>query len=332
MHRNFFGVLATSLIVAVGPALAAEVDFKIIAHYKLEGPGKAVGLALDTEARRIYLAHGANVEILNADSGAPVGQIGTGAGASAVALIPDMKRGFVANSEAGTITVLDTESGKALKTIRSTGKAPGAVIYDDGSKRVFVSNHDSGSVTALDCDSGKVLGTVELAGKAGQLTANGYGRLFVAAPGTNLIHVIDTTTLKALGDMPAGTGQDCTGLALDPVGRRLFVACANGRVAVVDTDNGFTFEDLAGGRGPGAGVFTFLPAGKGGWKGAAFMVNADGTLTAVKMNAYISYSVGASAKLPTGIQSIAFDSKTHNLLVPAPVAGGNRWELLVISQ
>jgi DNA-binding beta-propeller fold protein YncE len=331
MRSQFAVIFACALAAFTGPASAAGVDLKVIAHYKAAGPGKIEGIAVDADARKIYLARGSGLDILNADTGAVASQIAIGDHVSAVMIIPDMKRGFVTNSSANSIAVFDTRSGKILNTIKSTGKTPSAIAYDEGSKRIFVANRDSGSVTALDCDTAEIAGTVQLGGKLGHLAANGYGRLFVAAPGTNIIHVVDTSMLRPLGDIPADEGEDCTGLALDPVGRRLFSACANGQIAVIDADNGATFEELKGSTGAAAGLFTFLPTGKGGWKGAAFFASANGTLTAVKMNAFVSYEVGATAKLPEGVQSIAFDSQTHHILVAAP-AGANRWELLVVAQ
>ncbi|MBV9082925.1 MAG: beta-propeller fold lactonase family protein [Acidobacteriaceae bacterium] len=322
---------ALTLTIATTFVSAADGDFKVVAHYRVSGSGKIQGIGIDSTARRIYVAQGARVDLLNADTGAAAGQIATGAGASDLILVPDIKRGFVANSGSNNIAVFDTDSCKVLRTVNSTGKAPSALTYDDGARLVFVANRDSGNITAFDPETGRIAGTVELGGKVGQLAATGYGRLFVVAPNTNLVHVVDTETFKSLGDFPTGTGEDCTGLALDPVGRRVFVGCANGRIPILDGDIGLAFEDLAGGgSGPSTAMFTFLPTGKGGWKGAAFITNADGTLTAVKMNAFVNYTIGAKSKLSSGIGPLALDTKTHHLLI---AANGTRTpEVLVVSQ
>jgi DNA-binding beta-propeller fold protein YncE len=330
MRLEWIATFGCSLLFSTRLA-AGSGDLRITARFKPAGPGRIQGIAVDAEARKIYLARGAEIDILNADSGAVVGQIPVGGSISAITVVPDRKRGFAANSDANTISIFDTQSGTILKTVKLSGKAPSDITFDEGSKRIFVAIRDSGSVIVFDCDSSEIVGSVEFGGKTGSLAANGYGHLFVTAPGTNMIHVVDTNNLKALGDIPADAGKDCTGLALDPVGRRLFVSCADGRIDVIDADNGATFEELKGGFGPAVGLFTFLPTGKDGWKGAAFFANADGTLTAVKMNAFISYEVGATAKLSKGVQSIAFDLRSHHILVAAP-ANANNWQVLVLSQ
>jgi DNA-binding beta-propeller fold protein YncE len=167
-----------------------------------------------------------------------------------------------------------------------------------------------------------VIGNVALQGHLRQAISNDMGNLFVAAQDVNAIHVVDTHTLKLLGDFPSGDAKGPVALAIDPSGRRLFVACADGTLPVIDTDIGFTFEELPIGTGDAGSVFAFTPQGKGGWKGADFVASADGTLALVKMNAFINYSTGGKVPIPKGVHSVAYDPKTHQiyLAVSEPVA------------
>ena len=103
--------------------------------------------------------------------------------------------------------------------------------------------------------------------------------------------------------------------------RRLFVGCEDGTIEVIDTDAGFTFIELRGGKGAARGTFAWLPQGKGQWKAAAFVAQEDGTLSGVRMNAYINYSIGGQYNLGTGLTSIGYDDKTHHLLFTSAKSG-----------
>jgi DNA-binding beta-propeller fold protein YncE len=310
------------------PATAHSADngYHLLARYKLTGHGKTGNIRVDSEARRLYVAHGDRVDVLNADTGASVGILPAN-GSNDIVLAPDFKHGFISNGTAASVAMFDTATLKVVRTIKLATQNPGAMEYDPEVKRVFVAA--TGGVAAIDANSGEVVGSVPLEGRLGHLISNDYGRLFVAAEDHDVIHIVDTDALKFLGDFPIGTGTGPSGVALDPSGRRLFVACTNGRLPIIDTDIGFTIEDLPIGNGPTSDVFAFTPQGKGGWKGAVFVASADGTRSLIKMNAFISYSHAGEVKLQPGIQSVAFDSKTHRVFMSA---SENSAEILVVGQ
>ena len=315
-----------SVCLAPAVAQAADNGYRVLARYKLRGQGKTSNVRVDSAARRLYVAHGDRVEVFNIDTGASVGTV-SAKGSSDIVLAPDFKHGFISNGNGASVTMFDPVTLKVVKTIKLAAQNPSAMEYDSEVKRVFVAT--KGGVTAIDANSGEVAGSVPLEGRLGHLVSNDYGRLFVAAEDNNVIHVVDTDALKFLGDFPIGNGEGPSGVALDPSGRRLFVACTNGRLPIIDTDIGFTLEELPIGTGSTSDVFAFTPQGKGGWKGAVFVASADGTLSLIKMNAFISYSRAGEVKLQPGIESLAFDEKTHRVFMPA---SSNSAEILVVGQ
>jgi hypothetical protein len=115
--------------------------------------------------------------------------------------------------------------------------------------------------------------------------------------------------------MPAGAKP--SGLTLDTRGRRLFVACEDGSLEIVDTDSGFTFIELHSGSGAARGVFAWTPQGAGRWKAAAFLTHADGTLTGVRMMAFINYTLGGEWKIAPKMGAVAYDTQSHHLFVSA---------------
>jgi hypothetical protein len=88
------------------------------------------------------------------------------------------------------------------------------------------------------------------------------------------------------------TGSKPSGLALDSKGRRLFVACEDGVIEIIDTDSGFTLRRTQGRQWSSERDLRMDPQGKGQWKAASFAAQQDGTLTGIRMSAYINYTVG----------------------------------------
>lgn len=311
--------LATAFLLGMACNLGAtgtrnSAGYRILARYSV---GSRVGaVRVDSATRRIFVATTARVDVLNADTGAEVGNLPV-SDPRDVLVIPALKRGFVSSGAANSIAIFNTETLKITKMVHLTGENPDALAYDPGVKRVFVAETGSGEVAAINAQTGDLISSVALSGQLQQMAANGYGELFVAADGKDTIEVVDTQTLKFLGDFPLHANCRPFGLALDPHGRRLFVACRDGILQIIDTDIGFTFETLPIGTGGAGEEFTFNPQGKGGWKGATFVVTSDGTLSLIRMDAFIRYSDAGKVALEPGTRSVAYDAKTHRVFVSA---------------
>lgn len=310
---------AAAVLAAILPALPAAAQpgasYRVRAEYKLEGAGSVGNLWLDATSRRLYVAHGDRVDVLDADTGRREGSMA--AQDAAGVLVVDGGRGFFANRRGNSVSMFDPASLTVLKEIPLAAKGPESLAYDSDVQRVFVVAPEGGAVVALDAHTGAVAGTVALEGHLRQAISNDMGSLFVAVQDANAIDVVDTHTLKLLGAFPSGGAQGPISLAIDREGRRLFVACADGKLPVIDTDIGFTFEELPIGTGDAGSVFTFNPQGKGGWKGVDFVASTDGTLALVRMNAFIRYSAGGTVSIPKGAHAVAYDAKTHRIFLSA---------------
>lgn len=329
--------LALSALCAEAAGAAKDAGNRVLADYALRGSGSVAALRLDAQSRRLYVALGESIEALDADSGKQLGSLHLKSEAEGLALSADGKT-LAATSRGGEVAMIEAATLKLLRTARTGGNGASSAVFDGVAGELFVADTGSGSVAAIDGATGKLMATIEVGGAPGEMVANGYGRLYVADAGKDAVHVIDTNSLKALGDFPLLQGERCGGLALDAIGRRLFVACESGNLAVIDTDVGFTFFNLPIGAGKASADFTFAPQGSSGWKGAVFVASADGELAALKMVSFVSYATGTSMTLPKGISAVVFDPKTMHLLVAAPAngadqAGSNgKWEILAVAQ
>lgn len=313
-------------MVAMGVAgsFASAQTYKAVAEYSLSGVA-AHGIAVDSESRRLFVAGDEGVAVLNADTGAPLGMIPLKASQD-VLLLPAMNgeeqvasaRGFATGD--GQVVAFSLADMKVTSTEKLPTAGASSLCYDEDAKTVEAVSA-GGSLASLDANTGRVLKSVRIATGAGQIACGTLNQIYVADTANNVIHVLNHATGRNDGDYPIMSGSRPSGLALDTKGRRLFVACEDGVIEVIDTDSGFTFIELNGGKGPARETFAWTPQGNGQWKAAAFVAQQDGTLTAVRMNAYINYSIGGEYKLAPGLGSIAYDAKSHHLFIAAMRSG-----------
>ena len=314
-----------SLLPLLVTALPGQT-YKAIGTYKLAGTS-AKGIAVDSDGRRLFVANGDGLIVLNADTGASLGAISGLKGAQDVLLIPGMNgeekapstKGF-ASDETGRVIAFSLADMKPTATIKLESSGAASLCYDADAKTVEAVN-TNGSLTTIDADSNKVVKSGKIVTGTGQVVCGNMGHVYVADPAANVVHVLNHETMKNDGDYPMKTGNKPTGLALDTKGRRLFVSCEDGTIEIIDTDSGFTFIELKGGAGVAHETFAWLPQGKGQWKAAAFVAQEDGTLSGIRMNAFINYSMGGQYKLSPGLRSVAYDDKTHHLFITSMDSG-----------
>jgi len=315
-------------VLLAGPAVhrVSAQTYKVVSEYSLPGTGaNARGIALDSDSRRLFVAGGDGITVLNADTGAELGSIQL-KNAQDVLLIPVMNgEGRAASTKAfatgdGKVVSFSLADMKIAGSEQLPTRGASSLCYDEDAKTVEAVSAE-GSLTTVDRESGKIVKSDRVVTGDGQIVCGTLDHVYVADTSANVVHVLNHKTGRNDGDYPIITGSKPSGLALDTKGRRLFVACENGVIEVIDTDSGFTFIELKGGNGAARETFAWTPQGKGQWKAAAFVAQEDGTLTGVRMNAFINYTVGGQYKLTPGLGSIVYDEKTHHLFIGASRLG-----------
>ena len=153
-------ILLCSVGIAKPPAASG---YRVIKTVPMPGEGGWDYVAVDSEARRIYVSHSTQVLVVDADSYNLVGQIADTAGVHGIALAPELNRGFTSNGRANAITIFDLKTLKTIGTA-STGKNPDAIAYEGVTKRVFTFNGASQDATAINAADGSVLGTFPMGG------------------------------------------------------------------------------------------------------------------------------------------------------------------------
>ncbi|MGA2236514.1 MAG: YncE family protein [Terriglobales bacterium] len=315
----WIGVFALGFALASVSTAFAE-GFAITKKIPIIGQGSWDYLAVDEGARRLYVSHGTQVEVLDVDSGAIVGKIENTPGVHGIAIAPELGRGFVSNGQSSTVTIFDL---KTLKTIAEVpvGKKPDAIIYDPATSRVFAFNGDSNSATAIQAADGKVAGTVDLGGSPEFAVADGSGYVYDNVEDASLVLKINARSLKVEQRWPTAPCASPSSIAMDRPNRRLFIGCRSKVMAVMNAETGQVITTLP--IGDHVDATAFDPALR-----LVFDSNGEGTITVIHQVSPDKYSVVETVKTLPRAKTMALDPKTHRLFLSTAEAG--QFEVLVV--
>lgn len=309
-------IAAAAMAVSV-PAAAEALPFGIAHRIELTGGLPVAALAFAADGKLAYAAAGDEVHGFEVATGAPAALVK--APGAVVALASSPEAGGTLYAAVGTparLLFLSQHPLRLRSSVAVHGGAPSGLLYEPGEHALYVESRAGRSVTRLDSRVGKAIAVAHLRGAPAQMAGDGRGTLYVANTAADAIEVIDTDKMTAIGAVPTPDCHAPTGLALDPVGRRLFVACGSGTALVIDTDMGFAFERLPIQKAQEQRtVFAFHPGGPRGWKGGAFIAGDGPGLDAIRMNAFISYTSGGSMPLPGRATAMALSPSAEQLWI-----------------
>ena len=158
-------------------------------------------ITVDSAARRVYLAHGTEVKVLDADTFSVVGTISGLKGCHGVLLMPELGKGFVTDGEAANVAVFDLKTLKIKGTIESSPDTD-SIIYDPASNLVFTFNGESKNATVIDPVKETVLKVIDMGGAVEYPVADGKGNVYDDNEAKNDVAVIDTHSLTIKARWP----------------------------------------------------------------------------------------------------------------------------------
>jgi len=278
-------------------------------------------ITVDSAARRVYLSRGTAVQVINADTGALIGNIAGFKRQHGVALADEVGRGFISDGTQAKVIIFD------LKTLKVIGEAKSdpdtdCVVYDPASKRVFSMNGDSHNSTVIDAKTGDVVKTIDLDGSPEFAVADGKGMVYASIASKDEIAAIDSRALTVKSRWPVAPAGSPTALAMDRQHRRLFSAGRRPQMLVVmDADNGKIIQSFPIGVAVDAAAYDADT-------GLIFASTRDGMIHIFHEDSPDKYSPVDTIKTEFGAKTMGLDTKTHNLFLdtsdfgsaPAPTA------------
>jgi DNA-binding beta-propeller fold protein YncE len=324
--RGFASGAVVIVLAAGSLAMAATNGYHLLKKYSF---GAAEGstreyfdyVTVDSAARRVYLSHGTEIKVIDADSGALISNITGLKQDHGVAVASEFGRGFISDGAQGKVIIFD------LKTLKVTGEAKAdndadCVIYDPSSKHVFVMNGDPHSSTVIDAKSGNVLGTIELGGGPEFAVADGKGTVYINLEDKSELVAVDAATMKIKSRWPLAPAGAPTALAMDVPHHRLFSAGRNPQMMVVlDSESGKVIQSFPISAGVDAAAYD--PE-----TGMIFVSTREGMVHVFHEDSPDKFSEAETVKTEFGAKTMGLDTKTHNLFLdtadfgtaPAPTA------------
>lgn len=309
------------LAVAALSTAADAPGFKVTKKYPVPGDGSFDYIVFDSSANRLYVSHGTEVDVLDADSGKLLGKVEDTPGVHGIAIVPNLHRGFVTNGGNATVSVFDTDTFKTITRI-SVSKDPDFVLYDPQTKRVLVCHGDAAAITAIDPAKQAVAGKIDLGGGAEAAVVDGHGNGFVNLEEEAMVVSFDPERLAVKQKWPITGCKTPTGLAIDAPNSRLFIGCRSRVLAVMDATNGHVITTLP--IGERVDAVAFDPDNK-----LIFASNWDGTVSVVRQKSANEYESVGDIQTQKSAKTMAFDPKTKRLFLSAaemepPPAGAQR--------
>jgi YVTN family beta-propeller protein len=297
----WFGV-AAAMLLAAPVVLSAQQPYKIIDHWKLGGDGGWDYLLADSGAHRLYITHGARVEVLDSKTGKPVGAITGLHGTHGVALDNGGKFGYISDGGGNAVVVFDRSTLATVATIPA-GQNPDGIVFEPATQTVWAFNGRSKDVTVIDAATRKSVATIPLPGKPEFPAVDGHGTVFDNIEDKNEIVRLDAHARKLNAEWP--TCESPSGLAYDAAGSRLFSVCDGKKMAITDSRTGKQLGTAAIGDGPDAANYD--PAHKFG-----FASCGEGVLSVVNAGAP-GYPTVETLPTQRGARTMTYDPSTDRI-------------------
>lgn len=307
MRANLTTVLLAAL--ALQSASGANEAYRFVREIPIGGEGGWDILTVDAPAQRLYLSHATKVVVVDLAKSAVAGEITDTPGVHAFVVAPELKRGFSSNGKENKVSVVDLTTLKTTTKI-SVGESPDAMAYDGKRHELYVFNHRGNSATVIDAKANKVVATIPLDGSPefGVADSSG-GHVYCNLEDKSEMAVIDSNKHEVVARWPLAPGEEPSGIAFDAKHHRLFAACDNKTMVMLDATTGKVVTTVPIGERVDGCAFdddsqlVFAPGG-------------DGTTTIAKEETPDKLSVVQTLQTERGARTIALDPQTHFIYLP----------------
>lgn len=312
MIRSMSLILVTVVFLFQMISPAQTLKYKIVKTIPVGGETRWDLLAVDETYNRLFVSHSSSVEVLNISTDSLIDKIKNLEGVHDIAFAPKLNKGFISNGRDSSVTVFNLKTLKISDKILVTGQNPDAILYDPFSNNLFTMNGRADNSTAIDAGSDKVIGTIKLDGKPEFAVSDSKGKVFVNIEDKNEIQEFDPVSLKILNTWVIAPGAGPTGLAIDIKNNRLFSACGNKLMIVLDSKSGKIINSLPIEAHVDACAFDADD-------NIVFSSNGEGSITIIKENSPDNFIVTGNIITEKGARTMAFDNKTKKIYTDAAV-------------
>src|SRR5579864_1962211 len=238
-HRlpSYFAIAAFAVATASLPSSSYHLVKQIRFDAAKGGHEYYDYLTLDAAKRRLYLSHGTEVKVVNADTGVLVGNIPGMKANHGIALVEGLGKGFITDGGDDSVVIFDLNTLKVTSKVKTVAE-PDCIIYDPSSKDIFTFNGHGHAMTVINPSSETVVAVVPMGGTPESAVSDGKVMIYDNFD-TNEVLAIDSRTLAIKARWPTAPAGSLTAMAMDREHRRLFIAGRDPQfLAVMDADSG----------------------------------------------------------------------------------------------
>lgn len=322
------------LLIAATLSRSLEVpQFAVTAHIHVGGPGRWDYLSFEPKSRRLFIAQGNRVAVVDCRAQKVAGFVDGLSGTHGVVFDVARNHGFVTNAGDSSVKVFDLNTLKVVGSV-PTEQGPDGIVWDPATQQAVSFNGRSQSATFIDGKTLTVSATLKLGGRPEFPAADGKGFIFDNIESTSEVVKIDARSHTIVGRFPLAPNEGPSGLALDARHDVTFSTC-DGAMAVVDGKTGKLLASPKIGDGPDAARYD--PK-----LGLAFSSNGSGTISVIAKTKN-GYETVETVPTVRGARTMALDPARHIIYLAAakygPAAEGERrapalpdsFEILVVS-
>ena len=301
-----FTLALLAFSAAVQASAAGDLPvYQVVDRIHIGGVAKWDYLFMDSAAKRLYVSHANQTEVIDTSSDKLIATIPDTHGVHGIAIASDLGLGYTSNGRDDAVTVFDLKTLKPLSSIK-VGQNPDAILYLPALQRLITFNGRSHDLSVIDALQGKVLATLAVGGKPEFAQIGADGLVYFHIEDTHEIAVFDAQKLALVRRFVLRSCDEPTGLAIDPQ-QRLYSVCHN-QTMVVSSPDGVDQVLAPIGQGPDGVVWM---------DGYAFSADgADAVISMVAESAPGRFTRVANLPSEYGARTIAADPATHRLYLP----------------
>ncbi len=319
--RSFLCGSILAMALAAGPGLAAPA-YTLTKTVPLGAPDRWDYVVFDANSGRVLVAHGDKLSVVDGRAGTLLGQVeGITGGTHGAAAPSPTGEAFTDDGRNGLAVAFDPKTFKVTKRIAVDKDADGMAM-DRASGHLFIVEGDPGKIAVIDPKTDTLAATIT-AGEGMEFAASDdAGSLYVAGEEKSDLLRIDTASNKITARWPMPDCAKPHGVAIDKIGRRVFMGCVNSVMMVVDADTGRLVAKLPIGKGSDAIVFDAR-------RGRVLSPNGfDGTISVYRQVAPDQYQPLETIRTAITARTMAVDPASGRLFLaaadsdPSPTPGG----------
>ncbi|MEY2410039.1 MAG: hypothetical protein QOF48_2709 [Verrucomicrobiota bacterium] len=295
------------LLVGLFNLTALSAELPLVIEEPIVVPDSKGGfdyLQVDEANRRLLANHTGNnsFDVFDVDSGKFIKRVSTGK-AQGVAMDPAAGKYFVSVSAQKKLVIIDSKKLEKTGEVALGGPAD-ALVFNPKNHCVYVGHDDATDLWVIDTHTEKIVATIPIGEGPEYVVYDPDGdRLFQNIKSNDTLLAIDPVSNTVKETWPTTPAKHPHGLAFNGKTHRLFCAGQNGKLAIMDSQNGKVIAtvDIV----PGVDQIAFDSGNK-----RIYCASSTGQISVVEETAEGGKNIG-NVKTAPGAKTIAIDPKTH---------------------